>query len=269
MKKIYFLLFTGFLFAACSDDDSPVAAVEDNDVSTADYLPLDNTNYWVYDVESPQQQGRDSLYITGDVSMNGNTYKKFTTLNLPFGLFSNAVYNDGIRKQGDKLLLTGNAEFGVSDQLSLTIPINDFVILKENAAPDQQLATTSGSVIQPADGYNLKFDYILTTRNKQDLATYTVGTHTYSTVKKVETVLNLKVTGLFEVEGFGTVPVTVMNPQNVVVSTQYYADGIGVVHVSTDVNYTLENLSMFSQELPIPQSASEHQEEILDHYSVE
>jgi hypothetical protein len=269
MKKIYLLLSVSIILASCSGDDSSDNPGNGNDVSTADFLPLADGNYWVYDVENSQQQGSDYLYITGDMVSNGHTYKKFTTQNLPFGLFTSAVYNNGIRKEGDKLLLSGNAEFGFSEEFSLDIPITDFVVLKENASANQQLGTTSGSITQQYEGYDLKFDYTLSTTNKQDHASYTVGLQTYTNVKQVETTLNLKVTALANIPNVGIVPVQVMTPQNVVVSNQYYADGIGVVFVTSDINYTLQDFSLISITLPIPQSASEHQEETLDTYSVE
>lgn len=266
MKKIYLLLSASIVLFSCSGDDSSDNPGNNNNVSTADYLPLTEGNYWVYNVENSQQQSTDHLYIAGNITADGHTYKKFTTQNLPTGLFTNAVYNDGIRKEGDQLLLTGNAEFGFSEEFSLSLPITDFVILKENAAANQQLATASGTITQPYSGYELKFEYTLSTKNKQDHATYVVGSKTYSNVKQVETTLNLKVTAMADISGIGIVPVQVMTPQNVVVSNQYYADGIGVIFVSSDVNYSLLDFSAVSIILPIPQSASEHQEETLTDY---
>lgn len=270
MKKIYFLLSASIILASCSgDDNTDTNPGDDNNVSTADFLPLADGNYWVYNVENSQGQSRDSLYINGNINANGNTYKKFTTLNLPTGLFTNAVYNDGIRKDGDKLLLTGNAEFGFSEEFSLNIPIADLMILKENATANQQLGAASGTITQQYSGYDVKFEYTLSTKNKQDHANYSVGSQTYTNVKQVETTLNLKVTALADIPNIGIVPVQIMTPQNVVVSNQYYADGIGVVFVTSDVNYTLQDFSAISFTLPIPQSASEHQEEKLAHYIAE
>lgn len=269
MKKIYLLLSASIILASCSGDDSTDNTGNNNNVSTADFLPLADGNYWVYKVENSQGQSRDSLYISGNINANGNTYKKFTTLNPPTGLFTNAIYNDGIRKDGDKLLLTGNAEFGFSEEFSLNIPITDFMILKENAAANQQLGTASGTVTQQYSGYDVKFEYTLSAKNMQDYATYAVGPQIYTNVKQVETTLNLKVTAMADIPGIGIVPVQIMNPQNVVVSNQYFADGIGVVFVTSDVNYTLQDFSAISFTLPIPQSASEHQEEKLAHYIAE
>ena len=60
-----------------------------------------------------------------------------------------------------------------------------------------------------------------------------------------------------------------MPAQDVVVSTQYYAENIGVVHVVTDFEYELNDLSQYPIELPIPEASAVHQEEVLVNYSVE
>ncbi|OYQ31875.1 hypothetical protein CHU92_15385 [Flavobacterium cyanobacteriorum] len=266
MKKIYFLLFISAIFASCSSGDDSTPADNGNNVSPGDYMPLTTGNYWVYDVQNTQQQGRDSLYITGDININGNSYKKFTTLNLPVGLFSNAIYNDGIRRSGDRLLLTGNFDFGFSEQFSISIPVNEFTILKENASLNQVLSSVSGSLTQPYNGYDVKFDYTLTSRAKEHLASYTVNQDTYNDVKKVATVLALKITAMVPVDGIGVFPVTIMQNQDVAVSHQYYAKNIGVVNVVTNISYQLSDFSQFGLQLPLPQSGSEQQQEVLDHY---
>lgn len=268
MKKIYFLLSAGLLMFSCSSDDSANTPSAGNDVATADFLPLTTGNYWVYDVESATQTGRDSLYIAGDITANGNTYKRFTTLNLPTGLFSNSVYNDGIRKQGDRLLLNGTFELGFAGEIPLNIPVTDFTIFKENAGNNQQIGATSGSVVQPYNGYDITFNYTLSTRFVQSHASFTVGSQTYTNVKQIQTIINLSIT---TVVPLGNTPfvATIMQSQNVVVANQYYAAGIGVVRTSSDITYQLQDFSLIGASLPIPQSGAEHQEETLNHYSAD
>jgi hypothetical protein len=60
-------------------------------------------------------------------------------------------------------------------------------------------------------------------------------------------------------------PVTVLNSQDVVVSTQYFAKGIGVVYSATTIAYNL------AQAIPgsdIPTSGTQTQEEFLDTYNI-
>jgi hypothetical protein len=60
------------------------------------------------------------------------------------------------------------------------------------------------------------------------------------------------------------VTITILNPQNVIVSTQYYAEGVGMIYSKTDVNFELNDFSQFDVDLPIPQEGSSTIEEFLD-----
>lgn len=268
MKRIsLFAVLTAFLAIGCSDDSTEGS----NDISTADFLPLQTGNYWVYDVDGSTVNGRDSLFISGDTLITGNTYKKFKTEDQAFGFYSNALRNNGIRKSGDKLLLTGAADLGFAAQFPLSINVSDFTIFKENATAGQQLATVSGTVTQPYDGYSIVFNYTLSSTAKAAEASHTVNGELYQDIRPVETKLSLNVVAQFTVSGI-TIPYTIMPQQDVVVSTQYYAKNIGAVHVVTTINYQLADLSQLTDmgvTLPLPQSGSDSQEEKLDLYNVQ
>jgi hypothetical protein len=267
MKKLILpFAIVSLLFTSCSGDDSP-GTNNDNNSPTADFLPLSVNNHWVYDVNNQTAaDGQDYLYISGTEIIGGIVYDKFTTQNAPLGFYSSSLYNNKMRQDGDKLLVTGQTQFAFAEGVPLDINVTDFVIFKEHAANGQLLGTTSGTINQTVEEYNMQINYVLTTTAKGDVATYTIGGHTYNDVKKVETVLNLTISSPVTVGGVQS-NVTVMPAQNVIVSTQYYAKEIGVVHVETDINYSL---SPFAQNLPlpVPASFSDHQEEVLHTYNV-
>ena len=81
----------------------------------------------------------------------------------------------------------------------------------------------------------------------------------------VKVIANLKVSTVYLVPVINT-PLTValLDSQDVIVSTHYYAEGIGMVYSKTDVNFQLNDFSQFGIELPIPQSGSSIIEEFLD-----
>ncbi len=268
MKRIsLFAILAAFLAIGCSDDSNDSS----NDTSTTNFLPLQTGNYWVYDVEGSAVNGRDSLFISGDTLITGNTYKKLKTENPAFGFYSNALRNNGIRKSGDRLLLTGAADFGFASEFPLSINVSDYTIFKENATAGQQLASVSGTVTQPYDGYSIVFNYTLSSTAKASEASHTVNGEVYQNIHPVETKLSLNVVAQFTVSGI-TIPYTIMPQQDVVVSTQYYAENIGAVHVVTNINYQLADLSALAGagvELPLPQSGSDSQEEKLDVYHLE
>jgi hypothetical protein len=267
MKNKLLLLGFTFLALSCSSDDSG----NDNVTSTADFLPLNAGNYWVYDVESDVEEGsgRDSLYVANDTVINGNTYKKFKTLNMPWGFYTSALANNGVRKSDDKLLLNGSAAVNFSEDLPFSVDVTDLVIFKENTSGNELLGSVSDVLSQPYDeNTTLEFDYTLTSTAKENLATYTAGGTQYTNVKPIEIKLSMNVTAVVEFSGT-SFPINVMPQQDIIVSTQYYAEGIGVVHVVTDFEYALSDVSQLPIDLPLPSSAAVHQEEVLDTYVAE
>jgi hypothetical protein len=80
--------------------------------------------------------------------------------------------------------------------------------------------------------------------------------------------MNLEITTTMDVFGF---PVTfpILAPQDVLVSTMYFAKDIGMVYANTVISYSLEDFSAANIELPIPSSGTEVQQEFLDVYSAE
>ncbi|MCO6149361.1 hypothetical protein [Flavobacterium sp. NRK1] len=264
MKNNYLLLIFSLLIISCSSDDSN----GDNNTSTGSFIPTTQGNYWVYDVQSNILSGRDSLYMSNDTIINNLVYQKLKTKQLPYGFLSNALNNNGIRQADGKIYLSGSAGLNFSQDLPFNLSVNDFVIFDENASDNTQLATISGTINQEIEGYTLTLNYNLTSTSKPSIENFISGNNQYNIVKPVEITLNLGIDVTVQLPEI-PIPFTypLMPQQNVVVSTQYYAQGIGAVKTITDLFYNLAQLPNI--ELPIPQSGTEHQEEILVDYSVE
>jgi hypothetical protein len=267
MKKTYLLGLLGAFIVSCSSDDS--GDNNNNNNPSGSFIPTELGNYWVYDVQSTTLSGRDSLYVAGDTVINNNDYKKLKTKEpVAYGFFSNALNNNGIRHSNGKAYLSGTAGLSISEQLPFNLDVSDFIVFDENASENQQLSLVEGTMNQEIEGYTVALNYKLTSKAKAPISNFTSGDEQYSNVKPVEITLNLGIDITVTVPGI-PFPVTfsLMTPQNVAVSTQYYAQGIGAVKSVTDISYTLTELPNI--ELPIPSSGSEHQEEILVDYSVE
>ncbi|MDV6167215.1 hypothetical protein R1T16_02185 [Flavobacterium sp. DG1-102-2] len=264
MKKTYLLIVLGAFLVSCSSDDDSTNGNNNPDQS---YFPSEQGKYWVYDVNSNVMNGRDSLFVTNDTLINSTTYKKLKTKEeFPFGFFSNSLRNNAIRQSDGKTYLSGAVGFNISEDLPLSLPINDFVIFDENATENQQLGSINGTLQQEVQGYNLGLTYTLSAKAKAPISSFTSGPQTYTNVKPVEITLNLGINVTTEIAGF---PITfpLMSQQNVVVSTQYYAQGIGVVKTSTNLSYQLSEIPVV--QLPIPTTGSEQQDEVLVKYSTE
>lgn len=254
-----------FFNVSCSSDDN---SNSNNTEATSDYLPLTNGNYWVYDTNTNgadgavDSSGRDSIYVANDTIIGSFTYKKLKSRAAATGFFSGSLSGNAVRQSGSKLLVTGNTAVAISEAVPFNIAINDFAFFDANATTGQQIGTTSGSFQQTIQGIALTFSYTLTTTAGTDYASYTVGTTTYSSVKTVVTTLKLKIVP-------AAFPIELLPEQNVVTSTQYFAEGIGAVKTSTDISYNLADISIPGITLPIPQTGTAHQDEILDVYSVD
>lgn len=263
------LLYTVAIFSALmSCTTEPVDDTNNGDVINNDYLPLTTSNYWTYDVESDLASERDSLYVGNDTVINNTTYKKIQTLNLPFGSFSNSLNNNGLRKLGDNTLLSGTAGVNLGAVFPIDLSLIDFVILKDNATTNELLSAINGSITQDFQGYPLNIEYSLKTTALENLPSFTSPEGTvYTDIKKVKTALNLKISTTVLLAGF-PISINIMNPQDVVLSIQYYSNHIGLVYNHTTISYELIDLSQYGLTLPIPQSDSQTQEEFLDTYDV-
>lgn len=264
--KLFFIVFTIAILTSCSSDNSS------GGTSTADYLPLTDGNYWTYDVSTVGQttSNRDSLYVANDTVINTKTYKKMKTLNIPFGFYSNSLRNNGVRKENDAIYMTGNAGLNLGAVLPIDLSVSDLMIFKESATANQELGSVSGVINQDFQGYPLVMNYTMKTTALETLPSFTAEDNTvYTDVKKVKITLNLKVSTTVTIPGI-PIPLTValLNPQDVVVSTQYYAKNIGMVYTNTVISYELQDFSQFGITLPIPQSGTQTQNESLDTHHV-
>jgi hypothetical protein len=260
-NKFFIVAIVATLFMSCSSDDS-----SGNTAISTDYLPLTDGNYWTYDVIGQGLSNRDSLYIANDTTINTKTYKKLKTLSLPFGFYSNSLRNNGLRKENDAIYMTGNSGLNLGNTLPIEISLSDLIIFKESATANQQLGSVSGTISQDFQGYPLIIDYTLKTTALETLPSFTSPDNmVYTDIKKVKITLNLKVATT--IVGI-PIPIAILNPQDVVVSTQYYAKNIGMVYNNTVISYELVDLSAFGVTLPIPQSDTQTQEELLDLYQV-
>lgn len=262
MKKLYFgaaLLFVGLTSCSSSDDST------NGNLTT--FLPLTETSSWVYDVNLDASEiGRDSLYVSGETTLNGKTYKQMKVKDVPAGFYTNSLNNNNVRVSGSKILLSGSTGIALADILPINIDVTDFIIFKEDASNNAQLDAISGAITQDLQGIPIKIDYTLKSTFKESLSSFTVpGKETYSNVKVVKLVANLKVGTEIEIPGTTiSLPFSILDSQDVIVSTHYYADGVGMIYAKTAINYTLNDFSQAGFALPIPQEGDSTVEEFLN-----
>ena len=265
MKKSIFFTFlcASSLFISCSND-------EESGNSNFN-IPLVDGNYWTYDVNSAGTLSRDSLYIAGDVEINSKTYKKFQTKDdVATGFYSSSLRNNGVRKSGSKLLMTGNLSLAPSQDLpiNLDLSLTDFVIFNSNASNGQSLNNSpeTGTIEETYQGNPITINYSLQSYGGETLTTFTSPNgDIYDNVKATKIKLNVTVTTVQTI-GTITIPITILAPQDLIISTIYTAKNIGVVYVNTDTNYSIN--STIADQFGIPATGSQNQKEYLDLYMV-
>lgn len=267
MKKLIFLTFLSVssLFLSCSNDD------ENGNSGPNFAIPLNNNNYWTYDVHSEGTISRDSLYIFGDIVFNTKTYKKFQTRDdVATGFYSSSLRNNGVRRVDSKLLLSGDLSLASGQNLPINfdLSLDDFVIFNSNASNNQALNSTpvSGTIEETYNGYPLTIDYSLQSYGGESFTSFTSPNgDVYNNVKSTKIKLNVSVNSEQTFGGF-TIPIVVLAPQDLIISTIYTAEGIGVVYVNTDTSYSIN--SMIADDFGIPATGLQNQKEYLDTYEV-
>jgi hypothetical protein len=262
MKKRILLVNTLILtfFISCSKDYDDTAL---NNIN----VPLTTGDYWVYDVETDGGPlTEDHLFISGDVVIGANTYKKMETLdNLAIGFYSSSLRNNGVRQVQNSLLLTGDLSLNAGQTLpiNLNLSLVDFTIFKGNARSNETLSTKTGTINETINGYPLTIDYQLRSIAGDNFASFTSPNNdVYTDVKAVKIVLTATVSTT--ISGF---PITVLSNQDILTSYQYVANNIGVVHTNTTITYTIPQL--IADQLNVPATSTQIQNEYLTNYFVQ
>lgn len=273
MKKIFLfstiIAFMSFGFTSCSSSDD--GGDDNNNSNTTFDVPMSIGNYWTYDVVGNNFTGRDSLYISKDTIISGSTFKKFETLNLPTGFYSTSLNNNGAKYENGKIYLSGTLNLSQSQNLPINFnaSVSNLIVFNKDASSGTALNSSpvTGSLQQPVDfggsTINLDIDYELQTYAGETLSNYTSPDgSSYTNVKSVQVKLNLVVAGAF---GGITLP-NILTNSEVMVSTLYFAEGIGMVHSNTHINVSVN--SLVATQLGIQPTTSENQKEFLDTYQI-
>lgn len=244
------------IFISCSNnDDSP----NSNNFN----FSLNNGNYWTYNVLTENTASRDSLYIKGDTIINNKTYKKFKAKDFPSGFYSTSLNNNGLRKDGSKLLLSGTLGFGANQGLptSISIDLNDFIIFNGNASSGTTMGTKNGTIQETFGDYNVVINYTLTSKSGDFYDVYNVNGNDYENVKATEISLRMTINASLVGVPFS---IPVLQNQEVLHSNQYTANQIGVIKTETTISYNID--SQIASTLGIPASSVQNQSETLDTY---
>lgn len=271
--KIKTLLLATITLAmtSCSSDDNNNTPNPDGENS---YLPLTDDNFWVYEVSSIDGIQRDSIYVNGDKTINGQNYKEMKAREPFMGFYAGAVHNNGVREANGKLFLSGSlSAAGLEDFIDLDLTLNDFVVFDETANNNQQLSIVSGEFSQDFEGFPVTITYSLRSFAQNEITNFSASNgQTYASVKPMKTVLRIKVTTSIElIPGFPPVNFDVLSEQDLISSMSYFAQEIGVVQTETNYQYQINPLLSSVPgfgDLPFPESGSSITTEKLVNFNI-
>ena len=264
MKKLIFLSVILSIFLCSCRNES--VELENGTTSLNIYLPTNAGNFWTYKVTGTIAS-RDSLFVERDNTIDGNVYKKMKTKAIPTGFFSTVLNGNSVRKSGDKILLSGNANIGFIPNLPISVMLSDFAMFKEVTNVNEEIDSKAGVIEQTISGFPIKIEYTLRSVGLAPLSGFTTSAgKTYANVKPIKYIVTAKISSVTTFAGI-PIAVPILNSQDVVTSTQYFAKNKGMVYAKTVISYQLQPLPT-SVNLNFPTSANQTQEEFLDTFLI-
>ena len=242
------------------------------ELESVNYFPLTVESYWTYNnQDSEQENTRDSLFISGTEIIENSTYYQFNALEPVAGFMTNLLSQSSLYANDHELLLNG--EFGtppVEGFPEISIPLVDLIMYDLDENNNSLLSEFSGEIIQVIENIPIKIGYTITTV-QGEIFEDGFGDYTNSNVLSSKIKINLSIVAEYEI--FGTVlDLPILQSQDVIRTTNYFADGIGMIYSDTQVEYELEDLSILETlgiTLPFPSEDSSNSSQNLDTYNLE
>ena len=236
------------IISACSTDDSSDSPTTSGNgggtqqtTTTGDYFPLASNNEWNYNVVNKDNATGNETDSTDNLKVESQSGENYT-LSVNNGAAANGTMS-GLLTSGELTTtdtqLTATGEFGSPiDGIPLSIPFVDAKFYDTTANLNATLYTNSDVITQTIQNIPFTINYSLKSTQLDNLDSYTHNGVTYTNVTSAKLTLNLKVQATVTVLGFDQT-VDILSPQDVVVVTSYYTDGVGLVNAESETGYTL------------------------------
>lgn len=284
MKRINYLilLFLALIITmSCSnDDDTNSDTTSDGEISNDSVsFPSIINDYWKYDVPTINNDTnntivtQDSLYVT---TQSASTFLLGVNNGLPAnGPIIGLLSSGELTSSETTLSLDGTLEFPaeINDLIDFDIALTNFVLYDTEANSNTELASNSNTITQDFNGFPLTINYELTSTALGFDESLSLNGTLYSNVVSSKMVLNLSVSTVVEVIPGIPFTLNILDSQDILVSTNYYADAIGLVQANSNTSYQISATAITALEgfgitLPIPASGSTTINQIIVEYNV-
>lgn len=242
-------VFLALAFAGCSDDNDNTSAPPQNDNN---YFPLTVNNSWTYAnerqaQEEPATQSTETLMVVDSTESKGLIQYDLESNNTVDGGPATLLFANGqLSKVDGELLYNGSfeIEIGLPGMETLEIPINNAVVFSTTANAGTELFVYSDQMTQDVPvgetTVPVTVEYTVTSTNLGILESRTVAGQDFEDVLSSNLIVSVKATA-----NLGPFSVTVMNEQEVVSATNYFANHVGMVESDVNIAYEFEDLREF------------------------
>jgi len=266
-KPHYFVLFiTLLLVSSCSDDDNISDDTPNNLPITGNYFPTNLDSFWNYDVEANSNAAPNEVFSTDELmveSINSNDFTLSANAGLPAnGTMSGILVSGTLTNLGSSLSLNGVLDLPIefTNLIDFDITLNNAVLFDINASNNTLLYSLNEQVTQDVQGFPIIIDYEVKSKSLGFYNTLAINNEEYTNVVVSEIILNLSATTIVDFGGF-PITLNILEPQDLLVITSYYAENIGLVRAESNFNYEISAtaiaaLTNLGVDLGVPDSGS-------------
>ncbi len=284
MKKAIYLFIVFVFILSCSDEAYDSNADNSNN-TTSDFSPNGDNDYWIYDVLSSSSDvpemnfsATDSIYIS---SIDENSFTLNANNNgVTNGSMNILLTNGTISKTPTTLVFDGTIDvpqnlldLGFTQDLS----IENMTLLNLEASNNEEMFVQESNFSETIDimgtDVPVEISSRISTKKINFYTNETINDTNYNDVFEAEFTLNIGIIGTFSVEGF-TQTIPILETQDVMKVTYFYANNIGLVRAETIQGISLSSqliglLNFLDIPLDFPANVSIESIEELSDYSIE
>lgn len=265
-KKIILLSFLAVFALSCSDEGVQNPNNTNETATDGNYFPSTENDFWNYEVSNTDNTtsetitSNDSLYV---VSETANTFMLDVNEGMPANGTMNGFLSSGsLTRTNTALILNGTLELPeeIASLFNFDITLNDFILFDASAVTNTELSANTNTISQDFNGLPITITYVLSTKALGNSENITLNDTLYNKVTASQLTLNISVSTIVSFGGF-PITVAILDPQDILVSTNYFADTIGLVQATSQSNYQISDtaiaaLEAAGQTLAIPTSGS-------------
>lgn len=250
--KYYFTFICSvLLFINCSSDDD----FNSGSGSSVNYFPLVVDNEWQYDnTQTVDDTSFSELETLSIISEDQNNYNLSSNTSLTAS-FTRILSSGDVFKNQNQLLLTGNVDIDLGEDVipEFDIPFENLVVYDANASEGSVLYEANQNFELPEfEGITLNLLINIKSESLGSLTSLNVNNETFDDVLGSKFIVSMEVTATTIVAPL-PVPITidVIEYQEVVTSTNYFAKEVGLVQSETTLNVEYSNQINFYPEFDL------------------